>query len=156
MNQPSVRNARADRAATQLHEEAEGRDNAPEEAIEAEGRTDYEDHDDDLDRGDDAARPCALKACTVAAAALPWLMVRGVLARHCASKACTVAAAMLRWLVGRSANQPSIRNARADRAVTRLPEEAEGGRENALKEAIEAEGHADHEDHNDDCVGPLA
>ena len=65
-------------------EAEEGRDDALEEAIEAEGHADHEDHDDDLDRGDDAARPCALKACTVAAAAL-------------------------RWLVGRSANQPSIR-----------------------------------------------
>ena len=71
---PSIRNARAERAVTRLHEEAEGRDNAPEEAIEAEGRTDHEDHDDDLDRGDDAARPCALKACTVAATALRWLV----------------------------------------------------------------------------------
>ncbi len=90
-------------------EAEEGRDNALEEAIEAEGHADHEDHDGDLDHGDDAARPCALKACTVAAAALRWLMARGVLARPCALKACTVAAAALRWLVGRSANQPSIR-----------------------------------------------
>ncbi len=51
-------------------EAEEGRDNALEEAIEAEGHADHEDHDDDRDRGDDAARPCALKACTVATAAL--------------------------------------------------------------------------------------
>ena len=90
-----------------------------------------------------------MAACMVAAAALRWLVARSALARPCALKACTVAAAALRWLVGGSANQPRIRDARAEGAVTRLQEEAEEGRDDALEEAIKAEGRADHEGHDD-------
>ncbi len=103
-----------------------------------------------------------MKACTVAAAALRWLMVRGVLARPCTPKVCVVVAAALCWLVSRSANRPSTRNARAERVITRLHEGAEEGRENALEDAIEAEGRADPEDHDadldrgDDVARPYA